>query len=171
LLSSRACAVVAISVPARYEIPNEGVRRLIASMPAAPAEDWLELRPWLDLPWPLDALERSDLGARLLGLAPSAPLRAAAGRVAPQLARDVAALMQGGGIALRLAQSIAALRAPLLVVTAPRDNLVHPEHALALQAAHDSIVLSRIEGYPDDAAHLPLPRQVVPEIAQWLESR
>jgi pimeloyl-ACP methyl ester carboxylesterase len=171
LLASRACAVVAISVPASYEVPNEGVRRLIESMPAAPAEDWLELRPWLALPWPLDALKRIDLGERLLGLSPNAPLRQGAGRIAPQLARDVAAWMKGGGIAPRLAQSLAELRVPLLVVSAPRDNLVHTEHALALKAPHDSIVLSRIEGYRDEAAHLPLPKQLFAEIAQWLESR
>jgi pimeloyl-ACP methyl ester carboxylesterase len=171
LLASRACAVVGISVPARWEVPNEAARRLIAALRALSfPEEWADLSGWLAAPSPLDRRERKDLGALFLGLAPGASLRRAAGRIAPQLARDVLSWMEGGDFAQRVSAAADALRVPLLVVTAPRDNWVHPEHAFALRAPHDQIVLSRLEGFGEEHAHLPLPHDLFPEIAAWLDS-
>ena len=101
-------------------------------------------------------------------------LRSALGTVAPELLSDVAQWMARGTIP-GLAEALAGLQAPLLVVTATRDNLVHPEHALALKARHDTIVLSRIEGFAEDAGHLALQapwaeKELFPEIAAWLDS-
>jgi alpha-beta hydrolase superfamily lysophospholipase len=166
LLADRACAVAALNVPVRYEVPNEAVRRVLAAVRAQPAapEEFLALRGWLEMPF-----GRKDLFSLLLGLGPGAALRSATGRVAPQLARDVAAFMEGDALAARVAAAADGLRVPLLVVTAPRDNFVHPEHALAVRAPHDTIVLSRIEGFDEDHAHLPLPALLLPQVAQWLE--
>ncbi len=169
LLADRACAVVAVNVPARWEVPDEAVRRLIAAMRPA-AEEFGALGPWLSLPSPLDSREGRDLGELLLGLRPQSPLRSRAGRVAPQLAREVLEWMQGGPFAQRLSAAADGLAVPLLLVSSPRDNLVHPEHALLVKAKHDQLVLSRIEGYADDHPHLPLPPALFHEIASWLES-
>jgi pimeloyl-ACP methyl ester carboxylesterase len=183
LLSDRACAVVAVSVPAAYEVPNEAVRRLLAGVRAAqvnavhmPEREvnsvhmadgevnsvhmrqgevnnvhirdgqvnavhlgaQAPLAQWAALPSPLDALERRDLFSLLLAHgtrlgARDRLLRAGLGSVAPELAADVARWMEEGDLALpagplapprRLSQAISALRVPLLVVAAPRDNLV-----------------------------------------------
>lgn len=156
LLAGKACALVAINVPVRWEVPNEAVRKLL-TIPLASLQG-LFAQPF----------GARDAGELLLGL----PLRdrRGVGRVTPALARDVLGLMQGGPLATRIAAAAEESRVPLLVVTAPRDNLVHPEHALALKRPHDTVVLSRIEGYPQEHAHLPVPHALFAEVATWLAS-
>ena len=54
-----------------------------------------------------------------------------------------------------------------------RDNLVHPEHALAArtlaaQAPREELILQRLEGFPEDAGHL---APLAPWAAQVLGAR
>jgi hypothetical protein len=64
------------------------------------------------------------------------------------------------------------------VIAAPRDNLVHLEHALYARritpkAARTEIVLQRLEGFAADSGHLALTseaivRDLVPPLHDWL---
>ena len=90
--------------------------------------------------------------------------------------------LRGGPLAggADLAASYANLTQPLLTVAAVRDDLVHPEHALAVRklaplARKDELVLSRLEGFPEDAGHLALQapwaqHALVPRIFAWLQA-
>jgi len=181
-------AVVAISVPAAWEVPNEAVRGVMraAGRAAGSARAPLDLRRWSRTPAPVgdgrrDLLqllfEHGDaLGPRL------ERLRDGLGSAAPELVADVGRWMERGEPRLvgpRLRDALAALAVPLLVVAAPRDNWVHPEHALAVRrlaprAPRDEMVLSRIEGFGSDAGHLAVAapwaaRGLFPKIADWLD--
>lgn len=194
LLSGRACAVVAVSVPAVWQVPNEAARRLLAAVRAvarrvAPDERPIRLAPWASFPDTLDPLERRDLFTLLLAHGDALPgrsalLRAALGSIAPELASDAVRWMEEGDLALpegplgparRLSRAIESSAVPLLVVAAPRDDLVHPEHALHLRRPHDELVLSRVEGFSEDAGHLALQapwaeRELYPRLWRWLDS-
>ena len=59
-----------------------------------------------------------------------------------------------------LSNAWALMAQPALLVVAPLDNLVHPEHALARRGdrtlVRDELLLQRLEGFPEDAGHLAL---------------
>jgi pimeloyl-ACP methyl ester carboxylesterase len=152
MLADKACAIVAINVPVRWETPNEAVKLLRGAWPDVLSQHF----------------GNRDAGELILGV--PARERHGVGHVTPALTHDVAEWMQGGPLAQRISAAVDKVKTPLLVVSSPRDNLVHPEHALALRQPHDTIVLSRIEGYAREETHLPVPRALFPEVAAWLAS-
>jgi len=195
-----------ISVPATYEVPNEAMRRFIAAVRASKrSPEQIELAPFSEMPAPLgdpdrpgewiDAQAPLDLFALLLThgtvLSPArtAELRQGLGGGAPELFADLAAWMETGELKLgegprapaqNLSTAWTLLAQPALLVAAPLDNLVHPEHALARRgdpkALRDELILQRIEGFPEDAGHLALqspwgPRVLAPRILDWFEAR
>ncbi len=184
---ARVAAVVAFSVPAVYEVPNEAVRGVLAAARASGKEPSaaIDLRAYSHLPAPVGKGERDlfqllfEYGDKLPG-GRAESLRAALGTAAPELLDDVVRWMEQGDLPRgpRIRDALAILTAPLLVIAAPRDNLVHLEHALAVRklaprAAQEEIVLSRIEGFPEDAGHLALAaewaaKDLHPRIAAWL---
>jgi pimeloyl-ACP methyl ester carboxylesterase len=115
-------------------------------------------------------------GTRLLP-AREAELRAGLGRVAPELLHDLRLWMERGDLRLgdgplarggALSQAFGRLGQPLLLLTGLRDNLVHPEHALAArtlaaQAPQSELVVQRLEGFPEDAGHLLLQAPWAPQ--------
>ena len=185
---SKIAAVVAISVPARYEVPNEAVRAFVRAarakggLPTGP----LDLRAWSKLPAPVGD-GRRDLFELLFLYGDAFPqehadeLRAALGKAAPELVQDVFRWMEEGDLprGRKLSAALLELTAPLLVVTALRDNLVHTEHVLAVRqlaprAPRTEIILQKVEGYPEDAGHLAVQaswagRELFPKIAKFLE--
>ena len=197
---ARVSALALIAVPARWEVPNEVVRRLLAALdarPAAPA-GMIELAPWADFPAPLPGRAVARLGEGglpapdLFGLllahgtelspARTSELKAGLGRVAPELLRDLRRWMEQGDLVLpdgplarggALSAAWGRLGQSLLLVAPLRDDLVHPEHALAArtvaaQAPREEWVLQRLEGAPEDAGHL---APMAPWAAQALGAR
>lgn len=167
---SKIAAVVAIAVPARYEVPNEAVRGFVraAKTRGGLPDAALDLRAWSRLPAPVgegrrDLFELLFLYGNSFSREQAESLRAALGKAAPELLADVWRWMEAGHLprAGSLEASLAALTAPLLVVAGLRDNLVHLEHALAVRelapkAPRHEIILQKVEGYPEDAGHLAL---------------
>ena len=167
---AKIAAVVALAVPARYEVPNEAVRAFVRAAKAKgglPAGN-LDLRTWSRLPAPVgDGLR--DLFGLLFLYGDSftheqgEALRALFGKAAPELIGDVWRWMEAGDLprAGSLKTALKKLTAPLLVAVGLRDNLVHLEHALAVRelapnAKRQELILQRVEGYPEDAGHLVL---------------
>lgn len=198
-------SLVLLSVPATYAIPNRAVENLLAAVRAQPGSPaFAQLAPYAAMPAPLGDPDRPgqwmeaqaplDLFALLLahGTALSQTRRdelvAGLGGGSPELFRDLARWMETGDLELfegtrahraRLSAAWAGLAQPALLVAAPLDDLVHPEHALALRgrsrAVRDELILQRIEGFPEDAGHLALqapwgPSQLAPRILEWLDS-
>jgi pimeloyl-ACP methyl ester carboxylesterase len=180
-------AVVAISVPAFWGVPNEALRNLgnTASTKGMPSKP-LDLRAWARLPAPVGD-GKFDLFDLLLAYGNKFTrekndlLRAGLGQAAPELISDVWRWMQAGDLprGRTVRASLADLTAPLLAITALRDNLVHPEHALAVRtlapkAPRTEIILQLVEGYPEDAGHLAVQapwaeHDLFPKIAEFLE--
>lgn len=194
--AAKVAGVVLVSVPAAWEVPNEALRRLAAAVRKRepPAAGTVALRPWAELPPTVPSTTATDLFELLLLHGNAFPparrdeLRAALGSAQPALVRDVWRWMEQGDLLLppgprgpgaSLSAAWGALAQPLLVVSAPRDNLVHPEHALAVRrlaprAARTELLLSRLEGFAEDSGHLALAsdavlKDLVPKLAAWLE--
>jgi pimeloyl-ACP methyl ester carboxylesterase len=176
---ARVGALALLSVPVRWEVPNEVIRKLLAAFDAAgPApESLVNLSAWSSTPsavtplLPLrpgtDLFEVLLLHGTKLPAARITELRAGLGKVSPDLLRQVRRWMEQGDLVLpdgplarggSLLAAYGRLGQSLLSVTALRDNLVHPEHSSlrkhAPQAPREEIVLQRLEFYPEDAGHL-----------------
>jgi pimeloyl-ACP methyl ester carboxylesterase len=167
----RVAGLALASVPAVWEVPNEVVRRLLGAVDRSPASAGLvPLAGWADSKQEVDLFELLLAHGTALFPARKAALRASMGNVAPALLRDLRRWMEAGDLVLpdgplarggSLRAAFGRLQQPLLVIAAPRDNLVHLEHALAVrriaaQAPRQELLLQRIEGYPEDAGHLAL---------------
>ncbi len=191
---ARVGALALVSVPVRWEIPNEAVRKLLTALDAGrpPPEGLLDLAAWSSTPSAVAPLAPPQPGPDLFELlllhgtqlSPTrvAELRAGLGKVSPDLLRQLRRWMEQGDLVLpdgplarggSLLAAYARLGQHLLSVAALRDNLVHPEHSSlrkqAPQAPREEMVLQRLEGYPEDAGHLaPLAPWAAAELAPKL---
>jgi pimeloyl-ACP methyl ester carboxylesterase len=198
---ARVSALALLSVPVRWEVPNEAVRKLLAAIDGRPAPRaaLVDLERWSSTPSPVAPLlpgaSAPDLFELLLAhgtaLSPARTkeLRAGLGKVSPELLRDLRRWMEKGDLVLpegplahggSLLAAYARLGQPVLAAAALRDDLVHPEHALAFHRAApqvplETLVLQRLEGFSEDAGHLaPLaawaPSELGPRLHAFFEA-
>lgn len=158
--SPRVAGVVALAPPLALEVPNPVVARWIEASAKA--------RGFVGLPGTGPGAEERRAFALVFAHGSAIPedrieriRRGATGRLSSGLVRDLVAWMRTGEASLygrRLRDLGAALKVPVLLVFAVRDNWTHPEFAEpwrdAIPGPPETLVVGWLDGFREDHGHL-----------------